>query len=297
MPLTIPLPPAFTLPETVVSHGWYRLPPFRWDEKKRTLGRTELLDGSGAVDLVFRAARRLTVSSDSDLTPHRDDLAARINRMLQLHIDLDSFHARCRRRRSHRLVAERGFGRLLCGTTLFEDAVKIILTTNTTWSQTVRMATLLVERFGTPSPSGKRAFPSPAQIAATTDASLRGECRLGYRAPYVLGLARGIVDGTLDLDQIADPTQKTEELFHAYRKLPGIGPYGSAHLLAMDGRHDYIAVDTEFRSFVRRAHFKGKDATDKEMLHVYRGWGRWKYLGYWSELWMELAGRVAEKPK
>jgi len=292
------LPPSFSLPETVVSHGWYRLPPFRWDDTKGILGRTELLDGAGAIDLSFRANRRLIVSSKADLTQHREVLESRINRMLQLHLDLEPFHRQCRRRRSHRVVAERGFGRLLCAPTLFEDAVKIILTTNTTWSQTVRMATLLVERLGTSAPSGNKAFPTPAQVAESSESALREECRLGYRAPYVLGLARGIVDGSLDLQQITDPGQTTEELFKSYRQLPGIGPYGSAHLLAMDGRHDYIAVDTEFRAFVRRTHFRGADVSDKEMLHVYRGWGRWKYLGYWSELWLEeLEQRLAEKPQ
>ena len=49
---------------------------------------------------------------------------------------------------------------------------------------------------------------------------------------------------------ISDPSQTTEELFRSYLTLPGIGPYGAAHLLAMDGRHDFIAVDTEFRRFV-----------------------------------------------
>lgn len=299
--LSLPLPRAFSLPETVVSHGWYRLPPFRWDEDSGTLRRTEVLDGAEAVELSIRAGERLTISSKTALRPHRDTLARRINRMLQLHVDLEPFHALCRKRRSHRVVAERGFGRLLCAPTLFEDAVKIILTTNTTWSQTVRMTTLLVERLGTEGPAGHRAFPAPAQVAASSESVLRAECRLGYRAPYVLGLARGIVDGTLDLGAISDPVQSTPDLFRAYRQLPGIGPYGSAHLLAMDGRHDFIAVDTEFRSFVRRTRFGGRDATDAEMLELYESWGRWKYLGYWSELWMELAAKVedaaAAKPK
>ena len=298
MPLTLTLPSAFSMPETVVSHGWYRLPPFRWDESSRTLGRTELIDGLGAVDLSFRAGKRLTVSSSADLTSARDEVARRTTRMLQLHLELELFHRQCRRRRSHRVVADRGFGRLLCATSLFEDAVKIILTTNTTWGQTVRMATLLVETLGTPSTSGRKAFPSAAQLAETTENVLRQQCRLGYRASYVLSLARGVVDGSIDLDRISDPSQDTPQLYKAYRELPGIGPYGSAHLLAMDGRHDYIAVDTEFRSFVRRAHFKGRDVSDDEMLKVYRGWGRWKYLGYWSELWLEeMEARLGKKPK
>jgi 3-methyladenine DNA glycosylase/8-oxoguanine DNA glycosylase len=295
--VTFPLPRAFSLSETVVSHGWYRLPPFAWDETSQTLHRTEVIDGTGAVDLSIRAGTRLTVSSSATLSPHRTELATKLNRMLQLDVDLEPFHSLCRKRTSHRLVAERGFGRLLCAPTLFEDAVKIILTTNTTWTQTVRMTTLFVDRLGTAAASGNRAFPTPDQVAASGEDVLRAECRLGYRAPYVLGLARGIVDGSLDLEHIADPAQSSEALFRSYRRLPGIGPYGAAHLLAMDGRHDYIAVDTEFRSFMRRTRFPDKDVSDTEMVSVYRRWGQWKYLAYWSELWMELAAKVSEAEK
>ena len=115
---------------------------------------------------------------------------------------------------------------------------------------------------------------------------------MGYRAPYVHALADGIVRGELDLSAISNRALPTAELFKSYRRLPGIGPYGSAHLLAMDGRHDYIAIDTEFRSFVRRRHFRGEETSDAEMLAVYERWGRWKYMGYWSELWMDLSRKV-----
>ena len=70
-----------------------------------------------------------------------------------------------------------------------------------------------------------------------------------------------------------------------YLRLPGIGPYGAAHLLAMDGRHDLIAVDTEFRRFVRERYHGGRKVSDATMLRRYAKWGRWKYLAYWSELW------------
>jgi endonuclease III len=78
-------------------------------------------------------------------------------------------------------------------------------------------------------------------------------------------------------------------LFRSYRELPGIGPYGAAHLLAMDGRHDFIAVDTEFRRFVRERYHGGRAVSDKTMLRRYAKWGRWKYLAYWSEIWESVA--------
>ena len=84
----------------------------------------------------------------------------------------------------------------------------------------------------------------------------------------------------------------TVELFKHYQKLPGIGPYGAAHLLAMDGRHDFIAVDSEFRRFVRETYHGGRRVGDATMLRRYNKWGRWKYLAYWSELWSSVADRL-----
>lgn len=291
--LTIAAPADFSLESTVVSHGWYVMPPFRWDAERGVLHRIESFEGVGAIEISIRFdSGKLVVESKRNIAPLREELRTRIRRMLQLDLQLGEFHALCGKRKSHRAVVEAKFGRLLCGSTLFEDAVKIVATTNTVWAQTVRMVTLLVEACGEPSASGGRAFPIPAQVAAFGESELRERCRMGYRAPYVRALAEGIVSGELDLAEIANGALSTEELFKSYRRLPGIGPYGSAHLLAMDGRHDRIAVDTEFRAHVRRRHLRGAEASDNEMLALYERWGRWKYMGYWSELWFDLRRKV-----
>ena len=284
--LRIATPDGFAFQHAVVSHGWYHLAPFRWDGT--SLHRTELLDAD-AIDLVIRRdGASLVVRSREPLRPHRVRLEQRLSRMFQLQLDLEDFHARCRRSPANAVVAEQGYGRLLCGSTLFEDIVKIIATTNTTWAQTVRMTGLLVDRCGTRSASGTAAFPEPAAVAAVPASDLQEECRLGYRAKSIHTLASGIVDGTIDLAKVADQEQTTAELFKSYQQLPGIGPYGAAHLLAMDGRHDFIAVDTEFRRFVRERYHHGRKVSDKTMVRRYASWGRWQYLAFWSELWNEL---------
>ena len=70
--------------------------------------------------------------------------------------------------------------------------------------------------------------------------------------------------------------------------LDDLGLLGAAHLLAMDGRHDFIAVDTEFRRFVRGRYHDGREVADETLLRRYAKWGRWKYLAYWAELWAEV---------
>ena len=277
---SIPAPPGFNFPSTVVSHGWYLLAPFRWSRSRQTLYRPEILGGK-VRHLRIKDGLQVEGASDSP------ELRKKLTRMFQLNVDTSEFFVIARDSPAHAWVERVGFGRLLCGSTLFEDVVKIITTTNTTWRQTMRMAELIVEKCGRGG-----AFPQPNDIARFSVDELQQDCRLGYRAKSIHALAAGIADHSIDLEKISDPSQTTEELFESYRTLPGIGPYGAAHLLAMDGRHDFIAVDSEFRRFVRETHHKGRMVSDKTMLRRYAKWGKWKYLAYWSELWNSVAEQL-----
>jgi 3-methyladenine DNA glycosylase/8-oxoguanine DNA glycosylase len=282
---SIPAPPGFNFESTVVSHGWYLLAPFRYSRSEQALRRVEILDGKPREVRITAPPRSAALHIEgANLT---DELRKKITRMFQLEVDTAEFFAAARLSSDHEWVIGAGFGRLLCGSTLFEDAVKIITTTNTTWRQTMRMVELLCAKCGRGG-----AFPEPKDIVRFDVDHLQRECRLGYRAKSIHALAAGIIKGSIDLAAITDPSQSTEELFASYRTLPGIGPYGAAHLLAMDGRHDFIAVDSEFRRFVRERYHKGRPVSDKTMLRRYAKWGRWKYLAYWSELWKSVADRL-----
>jgi 3-methyladenine DNA glycosylase/8-oxoguanine DNA glycosylase len=277
---SISVPPGFNFESTVVSHGWYLLAPFRWSRAQKLLYRPEILGGR-VRHLKITEGLRVEGASDSP------ELRRKLTRMFQLDVDTSEFMVIARGSAAHSWVERAGFGRLLCSSTIFEDAVKIITTTNTTWRQTMRMVELLVSKCGR---SG--AFPEAKDVARFSADDLQRDCRLGYRAKSIHALASGIVEGSIDLGAITDPSQSTEDLFDSYRSLPGIGPYGAAHLLAMDGRHDFIAVDSEFRRFVRETHHKGRRVSDKTMLRRYAKWGKWKYLAYWSELWKAVAEQL-----
>ncbi|HUP61804.1 MAG TPA: endonuclease III domain-containing protein [Thermoanaerobaculia bacterium] len=268
------------------SHGWYRLAPFRWSVEERVLRRSEALPG-GIVELEIAFRRnKLVVQRSGGLQPagrlklsatsendDGDELRKRITRMFQLDLDMREFHELASASPDHAWVVEARFGRLLCGSTLWEDAVKVITTTNTMWRQTVRMCELLVAKCGRDG-----AFPSQEDVARFTEEELQRDCRLGYRAKTIRALA--------DF-RFGELPEGTQDRYKYYLQLPGIGPYGAAHLLAMDGRHDFIAVDTEFRRHVRERYHRGRTVSDAAMLRRYRKWGRWKYLAYWSELWRD----------
>ncbi|HYM61918.1 MAG TPA: endonuclease III domain-containing protein, partial [Thermoanaerobaculia bacterium] len=287
------VPANFVFRATVLSHGWYHLAPFRWDADGKVLRRTEVLAGS-AVDLTIVSARDgLAVSAPVALGSHRLALEKRFGRMFQLGVDTSEFVTLTRSSPAHAWVEPSGFGRLLCGATVFEDVVKIIATTNTTWRQTVRMVELLSAKCGRRSAEGNAAFPEPAEVARFSEEELQRDCRLGYRAKSIHALASGVADGSIDLDALGRADgQPAEALFKRYLLLPGIGPYGAAHLLAMEGRHDYIAVDTEFRRFVRDRYHRGRKVSDRSLVRRYNRWGRWKYLAYWAESWEAVAKRL-----
>ena len=135
-------PSGFSFENTVESHGWYRLAPFRWSSG--VLSRPEVLtSGVADVDITMKRGK---IEIGGAPRVSRGEVEQRVTRMLQLHVDTSEFLALAGRSPSHTWVVETSFGRLLCGSTLFEDIVKIIATTNTMWRQTVRMVELLVEK-------------------------------------------------------------------------------------------------------------------------------------------------------
>src|SRR2546427_12646184 len=82
-----------------------------------------------------------------------------------------------------------GAGRMVRSPTVFEDVVKTICTTNTSWGGTTRMVNALVQHLGEKAPGAPpdspygRAFPAPAVMAAAPPSFYRKVAGAGYRGP------------------------------------------------------------------------------------------------------------------
>ena len=290
---SIAIPAGFDFRTTVRSHGWCRLAPFAWNEEAVRLERPLPVPG-GTSRIAFdqpggrSKALRVTViggrGSRGGLDANGWSTVERAaTRMFQLDRDLGEFARRARTAGGPFATAVgRGFGRLLRSPTIFEDVVKVLATTNTTWGGTVAMARNLVSM--TP---GKD-FPTPAQVADLGAEQLASEGRWGYRAPYLAGFAESVAAGDVDLKAWEAWPGSTGELEAEVRRLPGFGPYATAHVLMLLGRFDRIGIDTAFRSFVRQKYFPRarKPVADRKMLAVYDDWGKWRALAYWSDLWI-----------
>jgi len=303
--LELRVKPPFGFRETVFSHGWVSLAPFQWDAEADALLRVERLASGKVVRLRIRDGgaeaenRVVRVAADGGSLSEEDrrEVAAKVRWMLRLDEDLSEFYDLCREHEALSFVPESGSGRLLRSPTVFEDAVKVLCTTNTNWSQTMAVVMRLCERLGQPleAEEGWYAFPEPQQIAATNEDFLRQEIRLGYRAAYVHELAQAVSSGRLDLEDLRSHRLGSDAVRILLSRLSGFGPYAVAQMLALLGYYDYVGVDTDMRNFVSTHYFGGARVTDTEILRVYQRWGKWKSLVYWAESYgRTLAGATPE---
>jgi 3-methyladenine DNA glycosylase/8-oxoguanine DNA glycosylase len=286
---------------TLISHGFAGLAPTVLDEAKRSLAFTVRVPGG--------RPRRVRVSQDREKRTRRDrtpggrarlevlgprpgptvvravlDGAAHVLRLDQ---DLSPFYLRAADDPDLAWAA-RGAGRMLRSPTVFEDVVKTVCTTNCAWSATVRMVDALVTHLGDPAIGGdgplSNAFPTPAAMAEAPEDFYRDVVRAGYRSAYLVGLARTIADGELDLEAFATATPETlpdAELEAALLALPGVGPYAAAHIMMTLGRHSRLILDSWTRPKYTRLVGRKRPIPDRQIERRFRAYGEYAGLAFW----------------
>ena len=303
--MQVPVP--FDLARTVRSHGWYDLAPWRWDGDRLRVGRPLLLASGRVVEAEAApgpGGRGLVLRLAAEGRPGAAEAAearALLRRCLSLDEDLEPLRRRLEALDpgrpevpAVRRALVRGGGRLLRSPTVFEDAVKTLLTTNCSWALTRAMAARLVEALGRPAPGGGRAFPAAADMAREGERFYRETIRAGYRAPFLAALARAAASGEADLEGWRDPALPEPELARRIRVLPGFGPYAAEHLLRLLGRHAGLALDAWNRSALARLRGRRRLPTDRALRRWYAPWGEWAGLAMWLEVtdgWHDAPGR------
>ncbi|HEX4342206.1 MAG TPA: hypothetical protein VH255_02385, partial [Verrucomicrobiae bacterium] len=136
--------------------------------------------------------------------------------------------------------------------------------------QIQQIVSLLCERFGdevviAPGFPVMRAFPSAARIASLTEADLRA-CKMGFRAPYLLGTARMIEERKVDLAAIAAlPVDKARE---ELMRFPGVGKkIADCVLLFAYGFPTAFPVDVWVMRALRELYFPRRRPTLKRLHH------------------------------
>jgi 3-methyladenine DNA glycosylase/8-oxoguanine DNA glycosylase len=296
-----PIPP-FDFSRTAYSHGWIVLAPNTWDKEKELMRRIHRLKSGKVVKLEIKGGGNvdtpeifITIESSQGLSElEKEEILSAIKVMFRLDEDLAQFYAMCRRHGGKWEEVTRGLGRLLASPTVFEDTLKTICTTNIQWSGTKRMVENLVQEYGDKFPGDEtlHAFPTPEGITKDAFDVFAKKTRMGYRASYAYELAEKVISGSLDLEKMRNSNLTTKELRKELLAIKGIGNYAAATMLMLLGRYNEIAVDTIFRQFVGEKYFSGKIPGDEEAKSVYSDWGEWKYLAYWSDIWLWEAEEV-----
>ncbi len=294
MSFSVGVPPGFRFRSVVLSHGWSDLAPFSFDPGRERLSVHLLVGGRKAVTVGISPRGRVLLIDTRSRAPlsvsDREEIRGTVRSVFRLEADLKPFYRETARHPEFSWVRRLGAGRLLRAPTAFEDTVRMICTTNCSWSLTKIMIRNLCDRLGC-GPAGAKTFPTPSAMARVSEAFYRKEIRCGYRAPYLLELSRRVVDGSLDIERWRELSVPSAAVREEIRSVNGVGPYAAGNLLKLIGRYDELGIDSWCRKHFDRIHRDGRRASDAAIERHYRGFGEWRGLFFWLDLTKEWYGK------
>ncbi len=173
-----------------------------------------------------------------------EDIRPHLNRVLGLSDEVESFYTKFSgvdEPLESTFSKLRGL-RLMRGTDLYESLICSMLSQNNSvllWNRTARLLMRLYgRRVDFPDGSTSFLFPKPETLAKVPSRELQSKTSMGYRAKPVVKVSRLIVNGDLQLDDLA--SRQYEDAMERLLELPGVGPkvadcfllYGAGHLEA-----------------------------------------------------------------
>lgn len=287
MQITIRTPLNFNFKRTVLSHGWYDLLPFEFDEKKWSLVRVLDVGLKEPVSVEITATKReLKINANAKTLSQRavEKIKRDVRHIFRLDDDLSEFYGLMKDESEFVWVASTGSGRLLRSPTVFEDLVKTICTTNCAWSMTDKMVKGLVQNLGQKSKDGRKSFPTPEAMAAVSVDFYKDVIRAGYRASYFKELAERVASGELDVETWLTSDLPAKEFMREVKNVKGVGPYAAEHIMRMVGRYDGLAIDSWVRPTFAKKYNNGVVCDDKAIAKHYERFGKWQGLALWCDM-------------
>lgn len=150
----------------------------------------------------------------------------------------------------------------------WECLASFILSSTKQIVQIQQIVSALCERFGEAIPAlppfgPAFGFPSAERIARATETELR-ECKMGFRAPYLLETARTIASGKLDLNRLRELPLELARL--ELMQLPGVGrKIADCVLLFAYGFPTAFPVDVWVMKALRQLYFAKRRPTSKRL--------------------------------
>lgn len=259
-------PVPYNLVSTILSHGWINLSPFQYNSKEAVLSRFErIIDLSEPIQIQINQPNKNSValnlfSEEKLKKEHVNEIKTRVGRILSFDQDNGELLSVARLLNSEvPTYLKQGGGRLLRSSSLYEDVVKTLFTTNASWSFTKQMVHNYVQLS-----TSSQTFPDPDELYNLTELDFRKLVKCGYRARYLKVI----------IEYFKDDINRNEFLSNS---LMGLGKYGMAHVNVMAGNFSDIPIDSEVRSYFEKE-FSIRD--DNSIHRRYRDWGPYKFLGY-----------------
>ena len=286
MKITISTPSNFNFRRTVMSHGWYALPPFEFDNEKWTLARVIDLGSATPVTVIISEAKREMLVNSSRQVGKRaaEKIVRDVRHMFRLDDDMSLFYEAVSQQPEFIWIAKQGAGRLLRSPTVFEDLVKMICTTNCSWALTEKMVNSLVNELGRESNDGRKSFPTPEVMAQQSEKFYRDRVRSGYRAPYLKELAERVASGELKVETWLHAELPHDQFMKELKCVKGVGNYAAENLLKLLGRYDGLALDSWTRAQFAKLRNQSRKASDKKIARFYSRFNSWRGLALWCDM-------------
>lgn len=271
--------------QTLKSHGWVLLKPFRYNEEKSILAWPMNLPVAGPSDCIAHIDEKAkTVSLECDDRVDEVDIRVMISavrRMFRADEDLSKFWNRIDEIAADELkyVVISRAGALLRAPTVFEDLVKTLLTVNCTWSNTELMVSNLCKELGQKiAAKNLWTFPEPNAIAKKSESEIRS-IGLGFRSRYVHSAATAFVNNP-KLEARWETLTDSDILREEITKFPGVGPYAGNHMLMMLGHYSYVPADSITRNYLGISVSARRNTVDQEVNRRFAKWGDLAALAY-----------------
>lgn len=149
-------------------------------------------------------------------------------------------------------------------------------------------------------------FPSPEELANLDESFLAKRCNLGYRAGRILKLARGVVEGKINLTQLEDSCKEGSLSNYSMSaqllsQIDGFGPFTCTNVLMCMGYYHEIPTDSETIRHLKQVHKKGStiQTAQRNVKAIYAKYAPFQFLAYWAELWNfyeQRFGKLSELP-
>ena len=279
MKYRIKAPEHYSLRSVLLSHGWSGLSPFQVSEDRTQIKFGFIGDGKPAVLGVSEKNDEIVIDSPRKLS--KNELQT-VEKMFGIHLSMQSFFD-LGHKYDRAWLADHKMGRMLRAETVFEDLMKLILTTNCSWAFTKKMVSELSTRLG--EKAGEfYCFPKPDALAKKKEDFYKTTVKTGYRSSYILQTSKLVASKKLDVEAWASDPRPYEVLKKEILKVPGAGPYVAENLLRLLGKYDGLGVDSWVRGQLKKKWNMKKNPTDQKILREYNNFGSYKGLMLWCDV-------------